>query len=202
MDYAEELYKYFMEANEAEAEPEPKEVKVPASARTVFVWRDPKRKMSEDVTLEVRATKARWFVWRFGAWKVVTESEARAIIKDGEAAKERRLAEMARAWKVKEFVSHCRSVRNKRQAQIDRDALLASIEEAALRMTLKAKTLEERMAINDEKERLEREVHEVYGDIDFEDEWLDFSDYEAPELPEAWRIVAANPSRAQYNLKF
>jgi hypothetical protein len=197
MSYADELYKYYTEAKEVSEEPEV--VKVPASAKLIYTYYDPRS--TGGATIMVRATKARWFVWRFGVWAVKTESEARAVIAWAEADKERRLAEIARIWKVRDYVDRLRSVRIKKKAKADRDALLASIEEAALRMTIKAATLTERMAINDEKERLEQEVYEAYSNLDLDDDGIDLTGYETPELPESWRIIAANPSKNQYNFE-
>lgn len=203
MSYADELCRlYNEEQNKVE---DPKEVVPPRRAYSVFVYRDPQLTYPKDVVVEVmlnKATKtseAQWFVWRFGAWAVRREEEAQAVIEWAKEERERKLAEAARSWKVQNYVDHCRSIRNKRQAKADRDALLDSIEEAALRMTLKAKTLEERMAINDEKEQLEAEVYEAFPGLDDGDDSESYK-YEYPDIPEAWIIIAANPSKSQYNL--
>jgi hypothetical protein len=208
MSLESELYQVFQKS--AKAAKKPKIVKasapvtVPVSAKVVFTYYDP-RSEAVGATLQVRATKAKWYVWRRGEWSLKTEQEALQLIANAQAGHERHMAEAAKLYRVRDFVNRCRAIRLRDQARAERDALLGSIEESALRMTLKAQSLDERMTINDEKERLEEEIYDAFAYADYE-EFENYEDVhdvvEFPELPDAWRIVAANPTQSQFNLKF
>lgn len=191
-----------------------KEIKVPASARIVFSYYDPRILHGNSLTLRVSKTKARVYVWR-GAWSVMPADEADALIAEAEAAQAQHSKEAEAARKEEEFVQSLLTVYARQEAIARRDALLASIDEAALRLTLKAKTLGERMAINDEKERLEEEVrYEFYGisgeeefdageDEDEDEDEVDANEYSRMgdiELPESWIILSPNPDHNQLNL--
>jgi hypothetical protein len=104
-------------------------------------------------------------------------------------------------WKAQDFTDRLRSMRIRKGAKARRDDLLASIDEAAFRMTLKAKTLEERMRIEDERAALTEQVYEAFYGADDEGDGEPHFDFEEPDLPDAWVIMAANPSKDQLNFK-
>jgi hypothetical protein len=210
MSLESELYQVFQKSAKVAKKPKivkaPVPVTVPASAKIVFTYYDPRSEGSVSPTLQVRATKARWYVWRRVEWGATTEQEARQLIAHAQAEHERHMAEAAKLYRVQDFVNRCRAVRFKNQAKAERDALLDSVEEAALRMTLKARTLDERIKISDEKEKLEEEIYYAYACAEYDyEEFEGLSDIhdaiEFPELPDAWRIAAANPNQSQYTLK-
>jgi len=181
----------------------PKEVKLPATAKLVFAYYDPRILHGNGLALHVRRTKARVYVWRNGLWAIMSAKEANALIAEAKAAQRRHQEEADTEREKQAFIDKLLAMRAKQQASERRDALLASVEEAALRLTLKARTLDERIKINHEKERLEEEIRDGFRAScdDDEDDCCDYREYSFEfELPEAWNIISPNPDHNQLNL--
>ena len=203
MSLESELYQVFQKSTKAAKKPEilkaPAPVTPPVSARVTFSFYNPD-KSGPDLILQVRETKARVYVWRNGKWSIKSPEETADLVIYAKAQQKRLEEAAAQLRKIQDFVAGCRAIRLRNQAKEERDSLLASIEEIALRGIVKAKTLEERMKINDEKESMEDEIFDAFAYADFEDEGVPQA-IEFPQLPDAWRLLSANPSKSQYALK-
>lgn len=193
------IFSEYMKKTTKKAKKEPKKIQPPQSARLVKSYYNPLGK-GNNLILMVKSTKARIYVWRAGVWTIETPEEAHRLMGSAQLEQDRRTAEAQRIWRAQAFVDRMRWTRLRREATTRRDELLASIEEAALRMTIKARTLEERMRINDEKEALEDQIREAFYGSDEDDE--EFVSFDEPEIPDAWIIMSANPSSSQGNFKF
>jgi hypothetical protein len=161
----------------------------PESAKFYYIHRSPHD--HGKVVFAVRATRARFYVRHSAAWEIKTAEEVEALIFLAEAANARyeaNRAEIDRRWS---FVERAHELMTEWAAERKRRAFIALVQAAHIRVALRSKTLEERLKLDDEKERLIDEMEAaIIEDDDF------------PELPEDWRNIAANPDNRQFYFSF
>jgi hypothetical protein len=181
-----------------------KPITLPKSAREVCRFYNPMKK-GDNLLLVVKATKARLYVWQEGVWSIRTDEETEWLISQAEEKERRLTAAAALKWRAQNFIDRCRSWRERKAAVAMRNALLASIEEVYLRKVIKAKNVEDKVRILDEKYKLEERIFEairIFEDDDngYEEEYGSHFKFEEPEIPDDWIVIPANPGHNQLEL--
>lgn len=170
-----------------------KSVKLPKSARQVARFHEP-RAHGGGILLLVFKTNARVYVQTdetYPEWRLSDDAEASFFIVRAEAQWERfrkRSIKMRNAWN---FIENARKRLTEWENEAKEEAYFQDLEEAFLRRTVRARTLDERIGLEIERDAIEEEAWKAI-----------YHGHPLPCLPPDWSIMTFTPDKRQMSLKW